>query len=126
MYKRQHQDGERHGDQRVDEVAKSGVDDVVVQHTPHVDRPVHRHQDAGRAQPPEQGAVAQDVLEVTQLPPHQHSGEAEDEGPQHPMADDLEGSGSREQLEVERERAPQQVRREREQHPSGVEWWLLA
>ncbi len=103
----QHHDGEHHRDDRVDVVAERGVDGVVGQHGVDEDQPVGRHEHPAGGQPTER-------RRGSGRPPGRCGHGARSRRARgrrtaattHPVRDDLDRAGGREQREVQRQEAP--------------------
>lgn len=108
----QEQDAHRDGDQGVDEVAERGLDDVTGVHRPDVQAPVHGDDGRGHGDEAELARLPQQLADPGPAPDdHQRDGD-EDQGPDHPVGEDLGCSGGFQQGPEERDQAPHPVRRE--------------
>ncbi len=108
----QEQHAHRDGDQRVDEVSEGGLDDPVVVHGPDVDAPVDGDDGRGdrdECEPPRLPQQLSGPLPASY--DEKHRGD-DDEGPRHPMGEDLGRIGRLEQGEVEGKQPPHPVGRE--------------
>src|SRR5882757_1955689 len=120
----EHQHAERHSDERVDEVAKRGVDDVAMRHGPDVDAPVDRDQ-RRRRQQLEPGAHAEPP-QVTESARPDEDEEQTGRAPHDAVGEYLERSGGQQQREEQRKQAPRDEGACAEQHarPSGARFWV--
>ena len=117
----QHQRGEGHGDQRIDEVAQSGVGCTVGVDTIDVDEPVDRDQEPADGQRPQQTGRAADAGKTRPTAARGDERQTSAQGPHDPMTDDLHTAGRGQQVEVEGEDAPQGVAADDQGHSGAVE-----
>ncbi|GCB46839.1 hypothetical protein SNL152K_4141 [Streptomyces sp. NL15-2K] len=108
----QEQHAHRDGDQRVDEVAERGLDDVTGVHGPDVQAPVHGDDGRGHGDEAEPARLPQQFAGPCPAPHDDERDGDEDEGPRHPVGEDLGRSGGLQQGPEERDQAPHPVRRE--------------
>ncbi len=116
----EHQDAEGDGDQGVDEVAEAGLDDVPGVDGPDVDAPVDRD-DGGRAgQHGEPAGLAQQRAYPAPVPLGDEQQDHRDEGPDHPVGQDVVGGAGLQQRPEQGEEPPDAVGREAVPEASAV------
>ena len=116
------QHAHQHRDQRVDEVAQRRLDDAVVVDAPDVAAPVDGDDDGGTGDEQQLAAVAQERLELGHPVPQDEDRHHRHQRPHHAVGEDLDGAARLEQRPVERERAPQDVRRRAEDETTAAIW----
>ncbi len=100
-------DAQRHGDQGVHEVAQRGLHDLAAVHAVDVDTPVDAHDQRGDGQ--ERESARAEAAHTAESAEQRQQGDDDDERPDDPVAEDLDGTRGLEQRPVEGEQPPQQV-----------------
>ncbi len=108
----QQQHAHRDGDQRVDEVAEGGLDDVPGVHGPDVDAPVDGDDRRGDRDQGEPARLSQQLAEPGPAAHDEQGGAHEEQGPDHPVGEDLHGARGLEERPEQRDEPPHPVRRE--------------
>ena len=116
----QHDDAERHRDQRRDEVAERRVDHVVVVHGPDVDPPVEREPERTERHSADERAVAPRRLPPCPLAAGRQPDGDDEQRPHHPVEEHLDRGGRSGVVEVEREQAPQPVGQDAGERPAAT------
>jgi hypothetical protein len=104
-------------DERIDEVAEARLDDVAVVDAPDVNAPVDGDEDPGSTEAQQRATV--EAAKPTEFVPGRQQDRDDDEAEEDPARKDLEWIRRLEERPEEREKAPQQVRAEPVQQPTG-------
>ena len=106
----QHQQAQHDIDQRIDEVAEAGVDDVAIVDRPDIDEPVGRQQQRAGDEAGQHAGLRFSAAQPVPLAAHgQHDGQ-EQQRPQHAVRQDFQRRHLADGVEVQREQAPAQER----------------
>ena len=106
----QHDHAQRDGHERVDEVAERSVDDAILLDRPDVHQPVRGDQYGSEGELEQASAFAQQRADPRPVTAERDHAQHDDERPQDPVSEDLQRARRCEQMEVDRERAPDRVR----------------
>jgi hypothetical protein len=111
----QQQETQHHVDQRIDEVSEAGFDHAIMVHRPDVAVPVDGEHDGAGGKAPHDVRIAHGRTEPRPLPAEAQDHQQEDQRPDHAVHQDLVGRDPPQHLEVDRDGAPHEIGRNRQE-----------
>jgi hypothetical protein len=103
------QDADQDVHQRIDVVAETRLKDQRVLHGPDVDQPVQRNQHGRKREQAERAGRPERSHDFRPLTPHHYDRQSERHGPQHAMREHLGCRDRFDDLEIDRQKAPQRI-----------------